>query len=254
MFGTKSRSRKEPVTKDTKKPALLIVAHGERGGAGDDRLAHAVANRLTRSARYRSVEVCFVSKQPLLRQVFSEVSHGDVIIYPLFMSKGYFVREEIPEMLDADATSCQRKADEVKILEPVGLSPSLPKIVAELAISTAEASSLPKEAFSLLLVAHGSKHDGASREAALKLVTALRHVGIFVGVEPAFLEEEPFLEQQLMNIDGPTIAVGIFAGEGMHGGVDLPNAVKASGRTDILVSLPLARWPNLIEMICSDLE
>lgn len=254
MSGTKLLSQKVPVTKGGIRPALLIVAHGERGGVANDRLAHSLVGRLKHSRRYRTVQTCFISKQPSLKTVLNKLSKGPVVIYPLFMSKGYYVKQMIPKLLAAAKDAGGRKNYPTAILEPVGLNPGLPKLVAELALSTIEASGLAADNCHLLLVAHGSNKDKASREATSLLAAEITKQNYFAGVEQSFLEERPFLEEQLKTIKGPAVAVGLFIGEGLHGVVDLPEAIKLSGRSDILRSLPLARWPLLKNLIYDDLN
>lgn len=230
-------------------PALLIVAHGERGGAGDDRLVHEVAAKMRNSGRYRNVQSCFISKEPSLKFAFAGLSPGLVTIYPLFMSDGYFVKRAIPKSLgEIDAESYP-----VEISTPFGLSSRLPYLVTELAMNTAHQAGRAARNCRLLLVAHGSKHDGASRIATHKLAANLAKTSAFAGVEQCFLEEAPFLEDRITTIEGPSIAVGLFVGQGMHGAVDLPGAVENSGRSDILLASPLGHSPNLIEIINDDL-
>ena len=76
----------------------------------------------------------------------------------------------------------------------------------------------------------------------------------FAGIELAFLEESPFLDDQIRAVEGPIVVVGLFAGEGLHGGVDLPEAVARSGRKDVVLSSPLARSPALMRLIAEDLD
>lgn len=106
----------------------------------------------------------------------------------------------------------------------------------------------------VLLVAHGSKHDSASRHATLRLAGLLEKTGLFAGVDQCFLEEVPFVDDRVAELEGPAIVVGLFAGEGMHGAVDLPGAVRNSGRTDIVLAAPLARVPDLPDLVRGDLD
>ena len=76
MSGTKSLSRAAPATRPADKPILLIVAHGERGGDGNDRFAHALAGELAERSDYSDVRVCFISKEPTLKQTFEMLADG----------------------------------------------------------------------------------------------------------------------------------------------------------------------------------
>ncbi len=253
MSGTKLLFPKAPAINTGIKPALLIVTHGERGGLGDDRLTTVLVEKLQHLRQYRSVKTCFISKAPSLSNVFNELSPGPVIIYPLFMSDGYFVRQVIPRSIGINGSMAGNQLSQVEVLAPFGLNPQLPQLIADLARSTAKKSNLAPQDCHMLLVAHGSKHDRASRNATLALAVELAKTNVFAGINPCFLDENPFLPDQLQNVKGPAIAVGLFVGEGMHGAVDLPEAIKKSGRADIMLSSPLARCPGLTDMICNDL-
>lgn len=254
MSGTRSLFRAAPATDPAPKPTLLIVAHGERGGAGDDRFVHGLVKQLQRSPQYASVRTCFLSKEPSLKRVFEGLPPGPVVIYPLFMSDGYFVKQAIPRSLEtgsADSGTAHRSA---VILKPVGLHPGLPELVAGLAEKTARDLSVPAQDCHLLLAAHGSRHDGASRRATLAVAEAIRTKNTFAGIEVGFLEEQPFLDDQITKIAGPAIAVGLFASEGMHGAIDLPASIRQSGRSDIFLAPPLTQSADLTELICSELD
>lgn len=169
------------------------------------------------------------------------------MIYPLFMSDGYFVMQAIPKMLEED------DGRHVEVAAPVGLSPGLPPLVADHADAAVQAAGRRVEDHRLLLVAHGSKSDPASRNAAQCVAAELAMANRFAGIELAFLEESPLLDDRIGQVEGPAVLVGLFAGEGLHGGVDLPDAVQRSGRTDIVLSPPLARAPGLMDLIRDDL-
>jgi len=198
---------------------------------------------------YSDVQACFISKEPTLKSVLADLSPGPVQIYPLFMSDGYFVMQAIPQVLEADPGKRS-----VEIAAPVGLSPGLPRLVARHGEAAAQATGFFASDVRLMLVAHGSKSDPASRKAAQCVASALAMEKRFAGVELAFLEESPFLDDQIRTVEGPVVVVGLFAGEGLHGGVDLPEAVQRAGRKDVILSSPLARSPALMRLITEDLD
>ena len=195
------------------------------------------------------MQACFISKEPTLQSVLADLSPGPVLIYPLFMSDGYFVMQAIPQTLEAEAGTRQ-----IDVAAPVGLSPGLPRLVAQHGEAAAQAAGFFAQDIQLLLVAHGSKSDPASRNAAQCVASALAMEERFAGIELAFLEESPFLDDQIRAVEGPVVVVGLLAGEGLHGGVDLPEAVARSGRKDVVLSSPLARSPALTRLIAEDLD
>lgn len=262
MSGTRLLSPEEPATDvrvaglgpEPVSPALLIVAHGERGGAGKDQLAHDLVDRFRSTGRFRSVAACFLSKAPTLTKTLATLPRGPVVVYPLFMSDGYFAKRAIPAAIAAVTDGNRFEERPVRITTPFGLSPRLPGLVSRLARETAAACGLTPQDCRVLLVAHGSKHDAASRHATQRLAGLLDRTDLFAGVDQCFLEEAPFVDDGIASPKGPVIVVGLFAGEGMHGAVDLPGAVESSGRGDIFLAAPLARTPGLPELVLQDLN
>ena len=227
----------------------MIVAHGERGGRGDDRIVHELTGRLPTSQIYSSVQCCFISKEPSLKRVLEGTAAGPVTIYPLFMSDGYFVSSAIPRAIAAAGQSNRK----VTVLAPLGLDSGLPGLVAELAQTAASGAARCGRDCSLLLAAHGSRHDDASRRATERVAADISEMKLFADVTTGFLEEEPFLEDRIATVAGPVIAVGLFAGQGMHGKDDLSRAIAKSGRMDVTLAAPLAQWPDLGKLICRKL-
>ncbi len=248
---TGTRSSEVP-SAHAKSEALLIIAHGDRGGMRANRLAKEVARRMRASGRFADVGVAFVTGSPDISKAAHRLKGATVRVCPLFMSDGYYVRTAIPERLglDSGGTAAGRR---YTLMAPTGLDPRLPEIVADIAAETAGAAGLTAASARLLIVAHGSSKDPASRlaaEAAARAIAAMRR---FAGVDTAFLEEPPFLDERLRALPGPLIVTGFFIGEGMHGAEDMGAAVAATGRGDLYPAPPLARAEALIATICADI-
>jgi sirohydrochlorin ferrochelatase len=248
MSGTRSHSRAAPAIEPETRPVLLIVSHGERGGARDDRFAYGLVERLRGAAGFADVQACFLSKEPSLKTVSAALPPGPVVIYPLFMADGYFVNKAIPRQLPS------HEDRDLTVLTPLGLNPRLPGLVAQLAVDAARAAGVDKATHELLLAAHGSKHEPASRLATEHLAERLRQQHVFAGVSVSFLEEAPFVSDQLAAITRPVIVAGLFAGQGMHGAGDVPQAVQASGRGDVVLAPQLVSSPVLAELVVAQIE
>lgn len=249
MSGTRLLSRKAPATEDDTGSSLLIVAHGECGGIGENRLPYALAKAVRERGYYATVDVGFIRAEPLVEDVGRNLPNAPVTVFPLFMSNGYYVRQAIPERLGINGDGCDTLKRPVSILQPVGLNATMPLIVARLATDTARRAGFRIEDTTLLLVAHGSSKDPASRNATTSVALALETIGQFRDIAIAYLEEPPFLEDQFKTIAGPVVAAGLFIGEGMHGKEDLPQAIEACGRADIVVTPALAQSPDFVDAI-----
>ena len=233
--------------------ALLIVAHGDCGGVRDNRLAATVAARMARTGRFGGVGIGYIRTTPDLAAAAAALEGDLVRVYPLFMSDGYYVSHAIPERLEIADGGADPRGRRFTIMQPTGLSPRLPAIVAGLARTAAKAAGLAPAVARLLIVAHGSTKDPASRLAAEAAAAAIAGTDDFAAVDAAFLDEAPFLADRLAALPGPLIVSGLFIGEGLHGAEDMEAAVAATGRRDLHLAPPLARARALIDAICADI-
>lgn len=254
MSGTRSPSRAAPAIDVGKRPNLVIVAHGERGGERSDLLVHRLCKRLRAESCYATVGHAFMSKPPKLDAALSALPPGPVVIAPLFMTDGYFVAKAIPQAIARHDAKDARAPRPVHILTPAGLHPDLPELIVALASDIASNSGKQPDKVHVALIAHGSENDPASHRATRQIAEAITTRNSFAGIHIGFLEEPPFVSDVLSTMPGPAVVVGLFASDGMHGAVDLPEAVTASGRTDLLLAPPLSTRPAFIDLICNQLK
>ncbi len=233
----------------SEREALLIVAHGDRGGTEDNRLALSVAERLRETGGYAGVAVGYVRGHPALQEAAAELGAARLRVYPLFMSDGYYVKKAIPERLGVG----EEGAPEVRIEPPIGVHPDLPGLLADAAARTVREAEKEPTDHNLLLVAHGSSKSSASADAAAAVGDEIRAQGRFREVTLAFLEEPPFLDDALASAAGPLCVLGLFVGQGMHGGEDLPRAIRSSKRDDVVLAPALADIRALADLICAEL-
>lgn len=208
--------------------ALLIAAHGERrDGAGNDGVA-ALAADLARRGVADEVSVGFIKGVPAIDEAVRAFAAAEVLVYPLFLADGYFNRVRLPQLL-AKAGGRRR----LRVLTPLGLDPALVALVADAAQAGARQAGFTPARTALVLLAHGSPSDPASRLATQTMAARIAALGRFDGVRAAFLEEPPTLADALAPVAGPAVVVGLFAGEGLHGGADVPQLMRELGRDDV---------------------
>jgi len=225
------------------------VAHGDCGGVGGNRLAGAVAEAVRRGGRFAAVGVGYMRSDPPFEAVAADIltagTAARLRVLPLLMSDGYYARQAIPQRLGVGSVG----VPDITIEPPLGLHPRLPGLVADEAAATLSTAGIDAARANLLLVAHGSQKSGASAEAARDLASAVAAMGRFAAVEVAFLEERPFLADQLRQVATPACVFGLFVGEGRHGDEDLHRAVACSGRPGLVLAPALADCAGVMEMI-----
>ena len=104
MSTTRSHFRPAPATEGpAARPdgaALILVAHGDRGGDRSNGALRAHAARLAKSAQWPAVEIALLSGAPRLEDAVAKLRHFDHIhVFPLLMSEGYFTDTVIPDRL-----------------------------------------------------------------------------------------------------------------------------------------------------------
>jgi len=209
---------------------LLIAAHGERSpdatNDGVRRIAQAVAaHRLV-----EEVAVGFINGTPAIGEAFVTLTAPKVMVYPLFASSGYFTRDRLVQLLD----EANDEGRNVEMLPPLGLDPGLPDLVLDRATKIARANGFALEASTVILLAHGSRRNSASREATEQVARAIEGRAAFRNVGIALLEERPFMDEAMAAVEGPAVVVGMFSGEGMHGARDAPRLIAELCRNDVV--------------------
>jgi sirohydrochlorin ferrochelatase len=83
----------------------------------------------------------------------------------------------------------------------------------------------------VVLLAHGSKQTG--RSAACARIVAQQMQARYGRIDVAFLEEAPFAHDVVAAVEAPWSAVGLFLGDGMHGGTDFDVLVSTAPRQPV---------------------
>ena len=144
------------------------------------------------------------------------------LIYPFFMAEGFFTGTLLPRRLrDAGA-------DDAHQVAPFGVDPSLPDLMARVALEAAAEAGLTPAATALLVAAHGSKVSRTSADSTHAMVEHLRPLTGFGRILAGFVEETPFLADQA-RVLGHGICLPFFALEAGHVVGDIPEAMEEAG-------------------------
>lgn len=210
--------------------ALLLAAHGERRSGARNRGVAAIAERLAEWGVAAEVGFGFLKGAPSIGEAVRRFARPELLVYPLFLADGYFTQTLLPRQLQRAGAFEPGRVTE--LLPSLACDPALAELVLDRASVSANAHGWPAAAADLILFAHGSTNNAASREATERVAGAIAAKRAFARVRTAFLEEPPFLAQAVGATRAPVVVVGLFAGEGLHGG-DAPQLVKALGRSSV---------------------
>jgi sirohydrochlorin ferrochelatase len=251
MSGTRSPSPLAPAT-ERQPRALLIAAHGDCGGGGANVLANELARRLRSLKVFDDVSVGFIHGAPSIEDAAAHIEAGEIEIFPLFMSDGYYVRNAIPRRL-AIHDGIDALGHHVTIDTPLGLLPQLPQLLLQAAKEAALSAGMSPADATLLIAAHGSAKAPYSAAAARNAAARIDGAKLFARVETAFLEEEPYFQQVLETAPRPLVVLGFFAGGGAHAEDDVRGAVRALGDRAVVQVEQLGGYARIIELIVSEI-
>lgn len=207
--------------------AVVLAAHGDRGGGFSNAALLAHCAVLRDSGRFAHVAAGVLKGDPSLDDALAAAARSGasrVVVYPVFMADGFFVRTRLAERVAAADLP-----QPWEIFPPLGIDPELPQIVLNHAVQAAHGAGFAPAASRLLLVGHGSKFGPASADATRTAAAAIAEANVFAGLDTAFLEEPPSVEHVLQAARRqPVVVSGFFSGDGMHASDDVPAAIAKS--------------------------
>jgi sirohydrochlorin ferrochelatase len=230
--------------------AVLLAAHGERrDGAGNEGVARLAGDLAARDLA-AEIGVGFIKGVPGIAETLRAFASRDVLVYPLFLADGYFNRVRLPQLIAAAQTP-PATPRRIRVLPPLGLDPVLVDIIAARAEAAAVGAGSAAGPVTLVLLAHGTPRDPASRQATQAMAGQLAGTGRFAAIRSAFLEEPPSLADVLADIAGPAMVVGLFAGEGLHGGGDVPQLLGEIARADVVFAGNVGTFTEIVDVVAA---
>lgn len=201
---------------------VILVAHGSPSDPGPPAaVLRDIAARVQALAPRFQIRAATLAQPGALEQAVSGCSAPWIL--PFFMAEGWFTRTELPRRLAALGL-----AGKARHLPPFGVDPDLPDLLRKETALAAQSAGILQESADLILVAHGSRVAGRSKDAALAMAQTLRATTPFWRVLPAFIEEEPFLADVAARSRGG-LCLPFFALRAGHVVQDIPEALAQAG-------------------------
>ncbi|WP_299848897.1 CbiX/SirB N-terminal domain-containing protein [uncultured Roseovarius sp.] len=169
---------------------------------------------------------------------------GTPLIYPLFMTDGWFVRSALPKRLgDAPA----------HILPPLGVEPDLPDLVATHLCDALAGREWAPQATTLLVASHGSGRSPKSKQATEAFVAKLGAAMRFAGIRTGYVEEAPFFGDVAMGCRGQTLCLPFFAAYGGHVKDDITDALSVADFKGALLD-PIGTFQTIPAFVAKSLR
>jgi sirohydrochlorin ferrochelatase len=213
----------------------LIVAHGQPSNTApaEVELAALAAKVAALLPNWQVTSATLADSTALA----SAITGPTGIVYPMFMSGGWFTATHLPERLAAVG------AANWQILPPFGLDPAVQALTTTIATEATSDQSPPE----LLLAAHGSFRSPAPSEVAYAMVRQLQTAGI-AQAKAGFIDQSPRIADVARTFGPNAVCLPFFAAKGGHVIDDLPQALAEAGFAGLLLP-PVgtdARVPGLI--------
>lgn len=224
--------------------AAIIVSHGQPSAPGPAEAALAeLAARVAAVLPGWTIASATLATPGALDRAVKKTG-ADALIYPLFMTDGWFTRTMLPQRLG--------RAD-THILPPLGTDPALPDVATEyLGAELARLGWLAKDTC-LIVASHGSgKSRNSARDTerfALALATRMQLAEIRSG----YIEEPPFLKDAAQAGGTQAMCLPFFAAEGGHVMQDIPDALDQAGFSGLRLH-PIGTHPRIPAMIAAALH
>lgn len=142
------------------------------------------------------------------------------LIYPMFMTSGWFTGEELLKRLD------DRHA---RVLPPLGRDPGLPDMAAGLLREVLQREAWQAQDTRLFIAAHGSGRSRNSARDTQHFAKRLTGLMSLAEIRVGFVEEPPYLADMAFDLGSKAICLPFFAANGGHVTDDIPEALDLAG-------------------------
>ncbi|MGO1119961.1 CbiX/SirB N-terminal domain-containing protein [Rhodovibrionaceae bacterium A322] len=239
--------------------AALLVAHGSPSHpeGPEEQLQDLTRKVQTRLEDWHLESATLAAPESLEQALARFGPTEEVLIYPLFISDGWFVSRELPRRLRSwqDSTplpAAQAVLPQLTLLQPLGLEPALPALCLRRAEQAARAQNWILEECRLIIAAHGSSRDRRPGAQIEQLARHLDQQGRFKEVCHGFLDQTPRLTE--LDYRQPhSLALVFFTGGASHVRKDLPEIFSAGGFSGPVVG-PLGEDPAIASVLAASLR
>ncbi len=148
------------------------------------------------------------------------VAEKDAVVFPFFMSGGYFTTSVLPQRLEGI---------EVNIAPPFGLDSDLAPLAARAMREAADRNNWTIDNIDILLAAHGSARGPMAAAAAYFFARALCKALPGPRISCGFVEQAPSIADAARHLPEQSFCVPFFAQAGDHVRDDVPEALEYAG-------------------------
>jgi sirohydrochlorin ferrochelatase len=226
-------------------PSAILIAHGAPANPDpQDQTLHALARKVGALLPDWEIRGATLAREGSVDCALCGLENP--LIYPFFMAEGWFTKRELPRRLE------EAGFPNLTHLDPLGVDPSLPDLIARAANDAAATANYMPETTHILLAAHGSKIARKSKDASYAMAEKLRAIAGFSDVSVGLVEEAPFLADAAAHL-GDSICIPFFALRAGHVIGDLPEALEEAAFKGPCLA-PIGEHDEIPALIAAALE
>lgn len=216
---------------------ILLAAHGERGGAANNARLAEVVRQVGEAVPEADVGSVLVNVEGVVERALAACGARPVLVLPLLFSDGFFFAHRLKPFVTGPGRTLRA---------PLALWRGFAPFLADnLALRTISHAADPR----VVLVAHGSKTPGRSSACARQVALAMQ--ARYGRIETGFLEEPPFAADVVAATDAPWAAIGLFLGEGVHGGEDF-DVLVSTAKQQPIAAFTVGELPGLPSLLSNE--
>jgi sirohydrochlorin cobaltochelatase len=186
------------------------------------------ARRLREEYGYAAVKAAFRQGTPAFGEVLDTIGSDEVTLVPFFAADGYYARTVLPRELSLNQRYSQVR---LRFTEAVGTHPRIASLVDQRVRHLVRQFHLKADHTALIVVGHGTRRRASSSVSTRTLVKDLRDREVCSQIHPAFLDEQPRLEEVFGALGQPQVVVfPFFMGGSYHVLQDLPGRLGMENR------------------------
>lgn len=228
---------------DTAHPGAVIVSHGQ---PSEPQEAEAQLTEFTAAVRACApglpIESATLAAPGALDAALGRLGPGP-LIYPLFMTEGWFT---------GDALRSRLAGRPAHILRPLGVDPDLVPLAADLLRATIADRGWTEAGTRLFVAGHGSGRSPNSERDTRAFADALEQLLSLQDLRVGFVEQAPYLADAAQDLGPRAICLPFFAMRRGHVIDDIPEALDKARFQGLLLD-PIGSAPRVPALVAAAL-
>lgn len=227
-------------------PALsaIIVSHGQPSDPDPAQAdLEGFTARVAAALPGWHVEAATLAKDGALDRAL-DTAGAQPLIYPLLMTEGWFTGDNLRKRMHA--------APEARILRPLGVSPALPDLAADLLHGVLATHGWNACDTRVFIPGHGSGRSPNSARDTRAFSDALAERITFAENRVAFIEQAPYLADQAVGLGPRAICLPFFAMRLGHVIDDIPEALDTADFAGVRLD-PIGCAPGVPQLVADAL-